>query len=138
MSRYNVIHKICPPSFSILENISFMTRQAQIRIKKQSIIQRYTPDSWHDYLDHRLTDFRAVAMFCFGAFLLISLSSYHSEDASMNTSAQSDVIHNWMGSSGAITSDLLIQFFGIGSYVFVKISALSGCGHWRSSHPRYY
>lgn len=108
-----------------------MTRQAHIRVKKQSLIQRYTPDSWHDYLDHRLTDLRAIATGAFGGFLLLSLGSYHSGDPSLNTSGQAQNIQNWMGEWGAVSSDLLIQIFGIGSFVFAFGLIIWGFRLWR-------
>lgn len=127
MHRYYVIHKIhsLPPSFDS------MARQAQIRIKKQSILQRYTPDSWHDYLDHRMTDFRALFIGGLGGFLLLALSSYHSTDPSLNTSGSGAKIQNWMGQSGATLSDILIQIFGIGSFVFAFSFIVWGLRLWR-------
>lgn len=107
-----------------------MARQAQIRIKKQSIIQRYTPDSWHDYLDHRFTDFRSIALGGFGGFLLLALASYHSADPSLNTAGTSETVQNWMGQSGATLSDLLIQIFGIGSFVFAFSFIVWGFRLW--------
>ncbi len=108
-----------------------MPRQAQVRIKKQSILQRYTPDSWHDYLDHRMTDFRALFIGGLGGFLLLALSSYHSTDPSLNTSGSGAKIQNWMGQSGATLSDLLIQIFGIGSFVFAFSFIVWGLRLWR-------
>lgn len=107
-----------------------MARQAHIRIKKQSILQRYTPDSWHDYLDHRLTDFRSIAMAAFGGFLLLSLSSYNSGDPSLNTSGSTEKVQNWMGQWGATSSDLLIQIFGVGSFVFAFSFIVWGFRLW--------
>ena len=107
-----------------------MPRQAQIRIKKQSIIQRYTPDSWHDYLDHRFTDFRSIALGGFGGFLLMALASYNSADPSLNTSGSSGNIQNWMGHFGATLSDLLIQIFGIGAFVFAFSFIVWGFRLW--------
>lgn len=108
-----------------------MARNSQIRIKKQSILQRYTPDSWHDYLDHRLTDLRAVSLSVFGGFLLLALTSYNSADPSLNTSGSGEYIHNWMGEWGAISSDLLIQIFGIGSFAFAFCFIVWGLRLWR-------
>lgn len=107
-----------------------MARQAHIRIKKQSILQRYTPDSWHDYLDHRLTDLRSIAMAAFGGFLLLSLSSYNSGDPSLNTSSPAEKVENWMGQWGATSSDLLIQIFGVGSFVFAFSFIVWGFRLW--------
>jgi S-DNA-T family DNA segregation ATPase FtsK/SpoIIIE len=108
-----------------------MARQTQIRIKKQSFLQRMTPDSWHDYLDHRFADIRALTIGCFGLFLFLSLVSYHSGDPSFNTSGNKDAIKNWMGEWGAISADILIQIFGIGSLVIALALIVWGVRLWR-------
>lgn len=107
-----------------------MARQVHTRIKNQSILRRYTPDSWHDYLEHRLTDLRSVAMAALGTFLLLSLASYHSTDPSLNTSGSTENVQNWMGQWGATFSDLLIQIFGIGSFVFAFSFIVWGFRLW--------
>lgn len=108
-----------------------MARQTSIRIKKQSILQRMTPDTWHDYLDHRLTDFRALSLAGLGLFLLLSLVSYSSSDPSFNTSGSVENIQNWMGAWGAISADILIQIFGIGSLILASAFIVWGLRLWR-------
>jgi S-DNA-T family DNA segregation ATPase FtsK/SpoIIIE len=94
-----------------------MARNSSIRIKKQSIVHRLTPDSWHDYLEHKFKDIKAFAIAGSGVFLFLSLVTYHSGDPSLNTAGTHDSIHNWMGYWGAVISDLLVQIFGIGSLI---------------------
>jgi S-DNA-T family DNA segregation ATPase FtsK/SpoIIIE len=108
-----------------------MARQTSIRIKKQSILQRMTPDTWHDYIDHRLADIRALSLAGLGLFLFLSLVTYSSSDASFNTSGSADNIQNWMGAWGAISSDILIQIFGIGSLVLSSAFIVWGLRLWR-------
>lgn len=79
---------------------------------------RFLPDSWQAYLGERLQDGFAIGVFLSGVFLLVSFFTYHSTDPSMSTAPASDDIANWMGSSGAYISDLLLQIFGIGAFVF--------------------
>jgi DNA segregation ATPase FtsK/SpoIIIE, S-DNA-T family len=50
------------------------------------------------------------------ALLLLSLATYHSADASFNTSSGvtgPHTVRNWIGPSGAYLSDLLLQTFGV-------------------------
>jgi DNA segregation ATPase FtsK/SpoIIIE, S-DNA-T family len=107
-----------------------MARQTSIRIKKQSILQRLTPDSWHNYLDHRMADLRALSIGVLGLFLLISLASYSSADPSFNTAGRDTEIQNWMGEWGALSADILIQIFGIGSVVIASAFIVWGIRFW--------
>lgn len=108
-----------------------MPRPSTVRIKKQSFLQRMTPDSWHDYLDHRLSDIKSIAIAGAGGFLLLSLISYHSGDPSLNTAGNTENINNWMGYWGAVTSDLLVQIFGIGALILATGLIVWGIRLWR-------
>jgi S-DNA-T family DNA segregation ATPase FtsK/SpoIIIE len=108
-----------------------MARHSSVRIKKQSVLHRLTPDSWHDYLEHRFNDVKSVAIAGLGAFLLLSLISYNSTDPSLNTAGKEDTIHNWMGYWGAIISDLLVQIFGVGALVLAIGFITWGFRLWR-------
>ena len=108
-----------------------MARRSSVRIKKQSIVHKLTPDSWHEYLEHRFKDMKAFVMAGFGLFLFLSLVTYHSGDPSLNTAGAEDGIRNWMGYSGAIISDLLVQIFGIGSLVLSIGFIVWGIRLWR-------
>ncbi|HAJ90637.1 MAG TPA: cell division protein FtsK, partial [Rhodospirillaceae bacterium] len=78
-----------------------------------------------------MTDFRALFIGGLGGFLLLALSSYHSTDPSLNTSGSGAKLQNWMGQSGATLSDILIQIFGIGSFVFAFSFIVWGLRLWR-------
>ncbi|OFW90426.1 MAG: cell division protein FtsK [Alphaproteobacteria bacterium RIFCSPHIGHO2_02_FULL_46_13] len=69
-------------------------------------------------------------MAAFGGFLLLSLSSYNSGDPSLNTSGSTEKVQNWMGQWGATSSDLLIQIFGVGSFVFAFSFIVWGFRLW--------
>jgi len=130
---YNLL---CYSSFSkspITSLLNFMAtyQKKQSRIYKQSILQKLTPDAWHDYLDHRLTDARAIGMLTFGLFLVLSLVTYHSSDPSFNTSHFNRDTANWMGHWGAISSDFLIQIFGIGALMVAFSLIVWGIRLWR-------
>lgn len=116
-------------SFHIV--FSKMPRKSYSRPQKQSFLARLTPESWHDYLDYRLADARALVVAGAGLFLLTSLLTYHSSDPSLNTVAQTDDVENWMGRWGAYSSDLLVQVFGIGALVLAVGLIVWGIRLWR-------
>ncbi|HNQ91338.1 MAG TPA: DNA translocase FtsK 4TM domain-containing protein [Alphaproteobacteria bacterium] len=94
-----------------------MARSSSIRVQKTSKFLRFLPESWQDYLTERLHDVKALVITFAGAFLLLSLLTYHAEDPSLNTVAGPENILNWMGQSGAYVADFLVQIFGVGSLV---------------------
>jgi DNA segregation ATPase FtsK/SpoIIIE, S-DNA-T family len=71
-----------------------------------------------------------------GLLLLLALASYTPSDPSWNT-AQHQVselgTNNWLGLFGSYSADLLIQFFGVASYLLCIIIAAWG---WRIAQGR--
>jgi len=57
----------------------------------------------------------------------LSIWGYSPFDPSLNTATQNEV-SNWMGLPGAIASDLLLQNFGLASFMFLSIACIWG---WR-------
>ena len=108
-----------------------MARTSTARIKNESLLHRLTPDSWHDYLEHRMSDAKALLVAGLGTYIFLSLISYAPSDPSLNTAGTTDKIHNWMGQSGALTSDLLIQIFGIGAFAISAGFLAWGVRLWR-------
>ena len=66
----------------------------------------------------RLNEAGAVAFLIAGLFLFFSLISYYPLDASWNTATSGVKPVNLTGLVGAAISDLLLQTFGLGAYVF--------------------
>lgn len=64
----------------------------------------------------------SLALFSLSAFLILSFYSYNADDPSFST-ANSQIIdpfiHNFMGWPGALASDLLLQYVGFASYLFI-------------------
>lgn len=58
-------------------------------------------------------------------FLLVSLVSYHPFDPSFNTLA-AGTARNWCGKVGSYISDMLIQIFGLGSYLLACVALVFG------------
>lgn len=94
-----------------------MARISSARVQKSSRFLGLFPDSWHDYLNARFLDVRAMVVALTGAALLLALLTYHSSDPSLNTESANDAIGNWMGKPGAIVADIMVQIFGVGSMV---------------------
>jgi len=67
-------------------------------------------------------------------FLLVSLISYHPFDPSLNTLA-SGAAKNWCGKVGSYISDILIQLFGMISFMLPAVSLLFGLFFIRKKDP---
>ncbi|HUE02057.1 MAG TPA: DNA translocase FtsK 4TM domain-containing protein [Bryobacteraceae bacterium] len=65
----------------------------------------------------RINELIGLLLLSLGLVLLLSLASYHVQDPSLNTAAATRP-HNLIGYPGAWFSDLLLQGFGIGAFVF--------------------
>ncbi|MDX2028666.1 MAG: DNA translocase FtsK 4TM domain-containing protein [Alphaproteobacteria bacterium] len=85
------------------------------------------PQSLHEAMT------RWVTMACGGAVMLVavmvalSVLSYNPHDPSWNT-AGATTVHNWIGSVGSYSADVLWQFFGFGG---ILIGVVLGAWGWR-------
>lgn len=88
------------------------------------------PDDARAFLERWSARSLGLTLFIFAAALWISLLTYSSNDPSLNTASSMDTqsVHNWLGTFGSYTSDLLQQSFGLGGYLAVLILAAWG---WR-------
>jgi len=75
-------------------------------------------------------------LLCVSALLLfLALASYSPQDPSLNSAATLNgarSAHNWVGVVGAFFSDLLLQGFGIGAFLFPVFAAMLGLRWFRS------
>jgi S-DNA-T family DNA segregation ATPase FtsK/SpoIIIE len=75
-------------------------------------------------------------LLCVSALLLfLSLASYSPLDPSFNSASVltgSHAARNWIGIAGAITSDLFLQFFGVGAFLLPLLAGLLGLRWFRS------
>jgi len=86
------------------------------------LLLKFLPETLQSFIARRFVDTFALISLLSGLFILTSLVTYNPRDPSWNT-ANSDTkeietISNWMGKSGAWTSDLLLQTLGIGAVLF--------------------
>ena len=65
----------------------------------------------------RVNELIGLVLLSLGLVVLLSLASYHVQDPSLNTAAVARP-HNLIGYPGAWFSDLLLQGFGIGAFLF--------------------
>ncbi len=84
------------------------------------------PAKAQQFLAHRLTDLYGGTLALLGGLLFLALASYHPADPSLNTTAGIDAvaINNLLGTTGAYTSDLLLQTLGGASY-FISFALLT-------------
>jgi DNA segregation ATPase FtsK/SpoIIIE, S-DNA-T family len=66
------------------------------------------------------------------AIMAIAILSYNPQDLSWNTTGAKD-IHNWVGSTGSHTADVLWQYFGLGGLLAPVVLATWG---WRVATSR--
>ena len=65
----------------------------------------------------RLREGMGVLMAAAGAYVLVSVTTYHPLDPSFNSSLPAGAVHNSGGVIGAYLADVLVQLFGLGAYV---------------------
>jgi S-DNA-T family DNA segregation ATPase FtsK/SpoIIIE len=68
-----------------------------------------------------LNVFLGMVLSLVSVLLLFALATYSPTDASLNTASGPDAVHavrNWIGLFGAYLSDLLLQFFGIATFLW--------------------
>src|SRR5437764_4194306 len=75
-------------------------------------------------------------LLCISAVLLfLALASYSPLDPSFNSASSltsSHAARNWIGIAGAIASDLVLQFLGIGVFILPFVLAMLGARWFRS------
>ncbi|MDG1287101.1 MAG: DNA translocase FtsK 4TM domain-containing protein [Rickettsiales bacterium] len=79
------------------------------------------------FTQRRIREFAGIFWFLLAFFLTLSLISYDSSDPSYNVVSEQS-FHNWLGFTGAITADFLLQSIGLAS-IFIVLTFL-GWG-WR-------
>jgi S-DNA-T family DNA segregation ATPase FtsK/SpoIIIE len=82
-----------------------------------------------------LNTFLGVVLALVSLLFLLSLSTYHSTDPSLNTSTDPGLaaaVRNWIGPFGAYSSDLLLQIFGFTAF-FLPVWLFSVSVGWMRS-----
>src|SRR5229473_2774794 len=85
--------------------------------------------------NRRLNELVGFLLCVFALLLLLALGSYSPLDPSFNSASVltgSRAARNWIGLVGAIASDLMLQFFGIGAFLLPVFAAALGSRWFRS------
>jgi S-DNA-T family DNA segregation ATPase FtsK/SpoIIIE len=85
------------------------------------------PDHVRDALRRRAVELGGLALLALAGLVGAALATWSAQDPSVNHAA-SGTIHNLLGSPGAITADVLMQLFGLGSIALLVPVA---CWGWR-------
>ncbi len=92
------------------------TRHSEIRRSFSDFIKYFTKQIADGFI--------LIGLTLGSGFLFFALYSYEPSDASLNTVPTFIQSYNWMGKFGAYSADLLIQFWGYASFLWVVILAL--------------
>ncbi|WP_010300483.1 FtsK/SpoIIIE family DNA translocase [Candidatus Odyssella thessalonicensis] len=84
-------------------------------------VQLLPPEVWN-LIRRKIQQLIGVTIASAGTFALISILTYSAMDASLNTASAGPYV-NWLKLPGAIVADLLLQFFGLASFM-VAFAAL--------------
>lgn len=87
--------------------------------RSSSKATRILPPEIAQKLQYRFIQFLGGSIIVMGILVLLSLATFSSLDESWNTSSALMTTHNLLGSFGAVTADLLLQSFGLGSFLCV-------------------
>jgi S-DNA-T family DNA segregation ATPase FtsK/SpoIIIE len=86
--------------------------------------------------NHRLNEVVGFVYLALGLLLLLSLASYHAQDPSWNTAAESGTPLNLIGYPGSYASDFFLQAFGLTAYLFPFLTFLLAWKWLRSEEVR--
>ena len=102
------------------------------KTKKKTKQSKWIPVAAQAFLARRIQDGLALTLVGTGLFLCGALLTYKMSDPSRNTSVSADMpIHNVFGSSGSHTADLLLQTFGLASFVIALAAIIWGVKFWK-------
>ena len=83
--------------------------------------------TWRRFIDERLRDAFGLCLALSGAFIALSIVSYHPGDPSLNTfGAATDSVANAGGVYGAYVADALFQFVGLGALALAAMMGVRG------------
>ena len=112
-----------------------MARKYKIKTKKKNFFTRLVPESLQAFVARRIIDATAAVFILSGAFILLSILSYHHSDPSINSAASAGAdIQNWLGAAGANISDLLLQTFGLAGALTGVVFTVWGVSILRRRH----
>jgi S-DNA-T family DNA segregation ATPase FtsK/SpoIIIE len=87
----------------------------------------FVSDHFREILWRRLSELGGLALLILSLITAVALATWSVQDPSLSHATQTPV-HNLLGTSGAVASDLLMQLFGLAAAVIIIPIALAG---WR-------
>jgi S-DNA-T family DNA segregation ATPase FtsK/SpoIIIE len=87
----------------------------------------FVTDHFRDILWRRLSELAGLALLTLALITAVALATWSVQDPSLSHATNAPV-HNLLGTSGAITADLLMQLFGLAATVILLPIGLNG---WR-------
>ena len=110
----------------VLKNLGNITDTCFDADMRKKTSQTKTPPVQHHDFSQRFAEGAGIFLLFISVYVLLSLLSHHPSDPSFNVATPSDKVENIGGMIGAYTSDFLIQFFGLSSFILPLIFAISG------------
>lgn len=86
---------------------------------------RFLPIALVDFFKRSFQELLGLCLILLTIALVLSLASYSPVDASLNTATLQTPL-NWFGTFGAYSADIMLQFFGLSTFVWVVIIAIWG------------
>ncbi|WP_085940116.1 DNA translocase FtsK [Azospirillum sp. B4] len=96
------------------------------------------PDGASQFLMRRATEVGGLCVVLLALALGAILFSYDPNDPSLNTAGPHTVVHNVAGAIGSYTADVLVQCFGLASYLLAVIIAGWGVRILRHDPPSFW
>ncbi len=86
---------------------------------------QFLPQSVKNFFARSLRELSGFGFILFTLWLGLAIWGYSPQDPSFNTATQ-NISSNWMGTAGAIASDLFLQSFGLASFLLLIIISVWG------------
>jgi S-DNA-T family DNA segregation ATPase FtsK/SpoIIIE len=96
---------------------------------------RYLSQIFAPTNNRRLNELIGFLLCVFALLLFLAVASYSPLDPSLNSASVltgSKVARNWIGVVGAVTSDIVLQAFGVGAFLLPLFPAMLGARWFRS------
>ncbi len=91
-----------------------------MKLSSLNFIESIAPISLRMFLKRQAKRILGILIFAISIYLTTSLISWNPYDPSVNN-YNDNVVTNLLGASGAIISDLMLQFLGLGSFILITL-----------------
>ena len=94
-----------------------------MKLSSLNFIESIAPISLRQLIKRQAKRIFGIFIFLLAIYLIISLISWHPNDPSFNNH-NNGLIQNFMGTTGAVISDLMLQAIGLGSFALISMLIL--------------